>query len=83
MTVQRAAVPMDVIDIELFFKEYFTGCPKEVFKRFCECHELDMIDTLEMYRNWLRWDTIYPDKTGANLTEEMDNPSQCVFRLLK
>ena len=83
LSVPKIVIPLDVIDIELFFKDIFTGCPKEVFARFCKFHDLDVEDTLQSYSSSLRWNLIYPENKSKNLTEEMESLNQCFFMLLR
>lgn len=83
LNVPEIVIPVDMVEVHLFYKRNFKGQPKDTFKRFCEFHELDEEETIQHYKNTLKWDAFYPKQNlGQNLTDELQCLNDCFFRML-
>lgn len=81
-TVPRSIIPVDTLEVDLFFKQHFKGSPIDVFRRYCQFHDLDVDDTLGLYKSALKWDLIYKPNKKQDLTEELESLSDCFLKML-
>lgn len=82
MSVPRSIIPVDVLEVDMFFKEHFKDSPIDVFERYCEFHDLDVENTLGLYKDALKWDLIYRPNINQDLTNEMQSLNECFLKML-
>lgn len=82
-------MPVDIFELNLFFKEHFEGTPIEVFRRFCIHHCLDEKETLDTYRKKIKWEIIlnntsnHQNKAKNKKHTEVDGLIGAFFQMLK
>lgn len=80
--IPKSIMPVDFLEVEMFYKENFTDTPENVFKRYCKYHDLEYEDTLNLYKSSLKWNQICTPNIAQDLTIEMESLSDCFFRIL-
>lgn len=82
LTVPKIVMPVDTLAIDIFYKTNFKDSPKDVFERYCKFHELDMDETLGIYRSTLKWNLIYSSYKKQNPTKKVECLAEVFLRLL-
>lgn len=81
-SVPKMIIPADTLEIDLFFKSNFTDNPEDVFRRYCKYHDLDVDETIDLYRSTLKWELIIKENKEKDLTKEMENLTDIFFRFM-
>lgn len=84
-SVPRCTIPIDIFEANLFFKKYFEGDLKDVFKRCCQLNGDDSEDVLSYFRNRLNWSNLYNSEYTNYQKKKKETRSSswaCIFEQL-